>query len=140
MRPGRIGYPEVKRGLAAAIVIHDLVRQAGERRARQLLLSGELISSKIACDWGLLNAVTDNDRCLDEAIRMAERFAECGPDAIAVTKRLIDESGGRPRDLRGAAAVSAAIRCSPEAREGIRAFVEKRPPAWAWFKPGAKAP
>ena len=54
----RIGYPEVQRGLVAAIVMHDLTRQVGDRRARQLLLSGELISSKIAHEWGLVNAVT----------------------------------------------------------------------------------
>ena len=45
-----------------------------------------------------------------------------------------------PRDLRGAAAISAAVRCSDEAREGIRAFVEKRRPAWARFKSEEKAP
>ena len=44
----RIGYPEVRRGLVAAIVMHDLSRQIGDRRARQLLLSGEPISSTIA--------------------------------------------------------------------------------------------
>ncbi len=72
----RIGYPEVRRGLVAAIVMHDLTRQVGDRRARQLLLTGDLISSKLAHDWGLVNAVTPPERCLDEAIRMAQGLIE----------------------------------------------------------------
>ena len=52
------------------------------------------------------------------------------PQAVAAIKRLLDETQGRPMNLRGAAAVSAAIRVSEEAQEGIRAFLEKRPPRW----------
>jgi methylglutaconyl-CoA hydratase len=136
----RIGYPEVRRGLVAAIVMHDLIRQAGDRRARELLLGGDLISSTTAHQWGLINSVTTNDRCLDEAIRVAAGLAECAPQAVATTKKLLDEAAGRPPDLRGAAAISAAIRLSDEAREGIRAFVEKRPPAWASSKSEANNP
>jgi methylglutaconyl-CoA hydratase len=137
----RIGYPEVLRGLAPSIVMHDLLRQIGDRRARQLLLSGDLIMSTQAAQWGLVNTVTPNDRCLDEAIRVAESMAQhCAPLAMATIKKLLDEASSRPRDLRGAAAVSAAIRIADEAREGIRAFVEKRPPSWAWLKPQEEAP
>jgi methylglutaconyl-CoA hydratase len=58
-------------------------------------------------------------------------LVHCGPQAIGAIKRLLDETQGRPRNLRGAAAVSAAIRVSEEAQEGIQAFLEKRPPRWA---------
>jgi len=126
----RVGYPEVRRGLVPAIVVHDLCRQVGDRRTRQLLLTGELIPSQAARDWGLVNVVTPGN-VLDEAITIARRFAECGPLALATTKLLIDEATSRPRDLRGAAAVSAATRVAAEAREGMRAFLEKRPPAWS---------
>ncbi len=132
----RIGYPEVRRGLVPAIVIHDLCRQVGDRRSRQLLLTGELISSKEARDWGLVTAVTAGN-ALEEAIAIARRFAECAPSALATTKLLIDEAASRPRDLRGAAAVSAACRVAAEAREGMRAFREKRPPGWSWQAPRA---
>jgi methylglutaconyl-CoA hydratase len=127
----RIGYPEVRRGLVAAIVMHDLIRQVGDRRARQLLLTGNLISGDLAVDWGLVNAVTPAEACLDEAIRMAEGLVACAPSALATTKRLLDETEGRPPNLRGAAAISAVVRASEEAQEGISAFVEKRPPRWA---------
>lgn len=127
----RVGYPEVRRGLVAAIVMNDLIRQVGDRRARQLLLTGEPISSRTALEWGLVNQVAPGDQCLDEAIDLAHRLVECGPSAISTTKRLIDETEGRPANLRGAAAVSAVIRSSEEAQEGIAAFVQKRPPRWA---------
>ena len=127
----RIGYPEVKRGLAPSIIMHDLSRQIGDRRARHLLLSGEPISAQVAMDWGMVNVVTAAESCLSEAVRLAHALATSAPEAIASTKRLLDEAVARPHDLRGAAAVSAAVWVSDEAREGIRAFVEKRPPAWA---------
>ena len=126
-----IGYPEIKRGLVAAIVLHDLSRQVGDRRTRQLLLGGEPISASVAREWGMVNVVTRAESCLEEAIELAQALLKSGPQAVATTKRLLDDALGRPHDLRGAAAVSAAVRVSDEAREGIRAFVEKRPAAWA---------
>jgi methylglutaconyl-CoA hydratase len=126
----RIGYPEVIRGLVPAVVMHDLTRLIGDRRARQMLLAGELITSTKAFDWGLVNQVTEPHRCLPEAIRVGKYMIPSAPQAVAAIKRLLDEAQGRPRSLRGAAAVSAAIRVSEEAQEGIRAFLEKRPPRW----------
>jgi len=127
----RIGYPEVRRGLVPAIVMHDLCRQVGDRRARQMLLSGSLILAKTAYEWGLVNLLTTADRCLDEAVGVAESCVQCAPLAVATIKKLLDEVASRPHDLRGAAAISAAVRSSEEAREGIRAFIEKRSPRWA---------
>jgi methylglutaconyl-CoA hydratase len=126
-----IGYPEIKRGLVASIVLHDLCRQIGDRRARELLLTGEPISAEVAMEWGMVNLVSPKEGCLSQAILLAHDLLKSGPEAIATTKRLLDETLGRPHDLRGAAAVSAAVRVSDEACEGIRAFVEKRPTAWA---------
>jgi methylglutaconyl-CoA hydratase len=127
----RLAWPEVKRGLVAAVVLHDLVRQAGERRARGLLLSGEPIAAEQAERWGLANRVVAPDRVRDEALALARSLTAGGPRALGTIKRLIDESSGRPPDLRGAAAVSAAVRVSDEAIEGMRAFLERRSPAWA---------
>src|SRR5271157_6330358 len=126
----RIGCPELFRGLVPAVVMYDLTRLIGDRRARQLLLAGELIMATQAYHWGLVNQVTTPDRCLKEAIRVGKDMIKSAPQAVAAIKRLLDETQGRPKSLRGAAAVSAAIRVSEEAQEGIRAFLEKRPPRW----------
>jgi methylglutaconyl-CoA hydratase len=126
----RLGYPEVRRGMVAAMVLHDLVRQVGERRARALLLTGTPISAAEAEQWGLVNRVVAADACLDEAIALGRTLLACGPRAIETTKRLIADATGRPPDLRGAAAITAQVRISDEAQEGIRAFLERRAPAW----------
>jgi methylglutaconyl-CoA hydratase len=127
----KIGYPEVRRGLVAAIVLHDLVRQVGDRRARELLLTGEPIDAKTAERWGLVNRVAPAGRALDEAIALARGLVGSAPMALATIKRLLDESTNRPADLRGSAAVSASVRVGDEAGEGMLAFLEKRPPRWA---------
>lgn len=127
----RLAYPEVKRGLVGAVVMHDLVRQVGARRARALLLTGEPISAVEAERWGLINRVVPPGESLDAAVALGASLSASAPGAAAATKRLLDEASGRPRDLRGAAAVTAAIRVSEEADEGMRAFFEKRPPRWA---------
>jgi methylglutaconyl-CoA hydratase len=126
----RIGYPEVLRGLAPAVVMHDLTHIVGGRRARQLFLSGDPITAETALAWGLINQVVDEGTCVAAAVEMGRRFARGAPKAQAAVKKLIDETAGRPADLRGAAAVSAAMRGSEEAQEGMRAFLEKRPPRW----------
>ncbi|CAN5907789.1 enoyl-CoA hydratase/isomerase family protein [soil metagenome] len=126
----RIGYPEVRRGVVAAIVLHDLARQIGDRRARQLLLTGEPIDSATAERWGLVNRVVPASECLNEAIALGQSLAAGAPRALEATKRLLDEATRRPDGLRGAAAISAAIRVSEEADEGLRAFLEKRKPSW----------
>jgi methylglutaconyl-CoA hydratase len=126
----RVGYPEVRRGLVAAMVLHDLVRQLGERRARFLLLTGTPIAAGVAEQWGLVNRVVRTEACVAEAIALGRTMAACGPCALETTKRLIAEASGRPHDLRGAAAITAQVRMSDEAREGIRAFLERRSPEW----------
>lgn len=127
----RIGYPEVRVGMVAAIVAHDLVRQAGERRARQLLLSGELIDARTAQSWGLVNETVAAFACQERALAVANGLCASAPGALATTKQVIDDASRRPESLRSAAAVSALVREGDEAREGMRAFFEKRPPHWA---------
>jgi enoyl-CoA hydratase/carnithine racemase len=111
--------------------MHDLTRLVGDRRARQLLLTGEPVSAAAAERWGLVNRVVPAEECLPTALALGQSLAESGPIALATTKKQLDEASRRPRDLRGSAAVSAAIRVSEEAAEGMAAFLEKRPPRWA---------
>ena len=126
----KIGYPEVRRGLVAAVVMHDLILQVGTRRARSLLLTGEPIGAAEAERWGLVNQVVPAERLLGAALALGQSLTHSAPLAIQTTKRLLDEASGRPIDLRGSAAITAAVRVSEEAREGMNAFLEKRPPRW----------
>jgi methylglutaconyl-CoA hydratase len=126
-----LGYPEVRRGLVPAIVLHDLVSQIGDRRARQLVLSGEPIPSTVAERWGLVNSVVAAENCLEEARALAASLLRSAPKALAATKRLLDEESGRPANLLGAASLSASARVGDEAVEGIRAFLQKRRPPWS---------
>ena len=126
----RIGYPEILRGLVAAVVLPDLVQLGGLVLARRLLLSGDLITAKEAFAHGLIYQALPNNHELSTAVDLAQSLARGGPMAIAMTKRLLNETASRPNTLRGAAAVSASVRVSDEATEGIRAFFEKRSPRW----------
>jgi methylglutaconyl-CoA hydratase len=132
-----LGYPEVRRGLVPAIVLGDLVRQVGDRRARELVLSAEPVTAATAERWGLANRVVAAEACREEALALAQHLLESAPGAVATTKRLLDEVSGRPSDLLGAASISAAARVGDEAAEGIRAFYEKRPPSWASKEAGS---
>lgn len=126
----RIGYPEALRGLVASIVMSDLVRLVGERRSRQLLLTGQPIDAATALAWGLVNRVAPASSCLDSALELAGQMLSCGPKALATVKKLLDETSLRDGDLRGPAAVTASVRASEEAVEGMRAFLERRQPRW----------
>src|SRR5262249_22543954 len=74
-----MGYREVMRGFVPAVVMSDLPGLVGDRRARQLLLAGELVSAKTAFQWGLVNQVTTPEDCLAESIRVGKSFVHCGP-------------------------------------------------------------
>jgi methylglutaconyl-CoA hydratase len=134
----RLGYPEVRRGLATAIVLPDLVRQLGGRRARELVLTGEAISAETAERWGLVNRRVPAERCLDEARALASSLLASAPKALTSIKRLLDEATDWPPDLRDTVAVSASIRVGDEAAEGMRAFLEKRSPSWVTSHAGTR--
>lgn len=126
----RLGYPEVRRGLVPAIVLHDLARQVGDRRARELALGGFPIDAPQAERWGLVNRIVPAASCLEEARALADSLLACAPGALRATKRLLDEIARRPPDLMGPASLSALARVGDEAIEGTRAFLDKRRPAW----------
>ena len=129
----KIGYPEVRRGLVAGLVMTFLRRQVGERNLRELVLGGELIDAERAREIGLVTRVVSEKDLMNEAQKFAESVLQGGPNAIANTKQLIEKLW--PTSVR--ADVDLALkhhlqaRESAEAREGIAAFNEKRKPNWA---------
>jgi methylglutaconyl-CoA hydratase len=128
----KIGYPEVRRGLVAGLVMTFLSRQVGERNMRELLLGSELIDAERAKEIGLVNQVVTQDDLMSEALKFAESALQGAPGALAQTKRLIDELWWRSvkEDIDLALKYHMEARESGEAREGIAAFNEKRKPHW----------
>src|SRR5436853_6957791 len=128
----RIGYPEVRRGLVAGLVMTFLRRQLGERHIRELVFSGELIDAARAKEIGLVNRVVASDDVMSEAEKFAASALQGAPGALAQTKRLVEELWWHSvkEDVDLALKYHMQARESDEAREGIAAFNEKRKPNW----------
>lgn len=130
--PGaKFGYPEVRRGLVAAMVMPHLLRHVGERMARWLLLTGELIDAAAAQHCGLVNAIVAPDQLLETAEAWAQHCIEGGPLALAKTKDLLRQCSRQSVGVGDLAKASAEPRLTPECRDGLTAFFEKKPVPWA---------
>jgi methylglutaconyl-CoA hydratase len=128
----KIGYPEVRRGLVAGLVMTFLRRQLRERDLRELLLTSELIDASRAQEIGLVNRVVPPNELESTAQTIAGAVLQGAPGAITNTKRLIEElwSSSVAEDVAVALRHHMEARESDEAKEGIAAFLEKRPPKW----------
>ena len=128
----KIGYPEVRRGLVAGLVMTFLRRQVGERNMRELVLGGELIDAERAREIGLVNRVVPHSELMNDAQKFADSILQGAPNAIAQTKRLIEELWvtSAKQDVDRALTHHMRARESAEAREGIAAYNEKRKPNW----------
>jgi methylglutaconyl-CoA hydratase len=129
----KIGYPEVRRGLVAGLVMTFLRRQVGERNMRELLFSAELIDAARAKEIGLVNRVVAPNDVMNEAQEFAASVLQGAPGALAQTKRLVEDLWWHAvkEDVAIALKYHMQARESDEAREGIAAFNEKRKPNWA---------
>ena len=129
----KIGYPEVRRGLVAGLVMTFLRRQIGERNMRELLYSAELINAARAKEIGLVNRVVAPEDVMNEAQKFAASVLQGAPGALAQTKRLVEDLWWHSvkEDVDIALKYHMQARKSDEAREGIAAFNEKRKPNWA---------
>jgi methylglutaconyl-CoA hydratase len=128
----KIGYPETRRGLVAGLIMTFLRRQLRERDIRELLLGADLIDAQRALEIGLVNRVVPADEVMTEAQKFAKLVLQGAPNAVVQTKRLIEElwSTRVKEDVDLALKHHMQARESAEAREGIAAFNEKRPPNW----------
>ena len=128
----KFGYTEVRVGFIPAIVSSYVVRQVGEKRARDLLLSGRIFGAAEAQAMGLVNEIVGPDKLLSRARELARSLAEMSPVALGHTKRLLlkfsEEDIHRETEL--AVEASATVRTTADFREGLAAFLEKRPPKW----------
>ncbi|MCE9589429.1 MAG: enoyl-CoA hydratase/isomerase family protein [Planctomycetes bacterium] len=138
----KIGYPETQRGFVAGLVMTFLLRQVGERAARELLLLAQMIDADRAVAIGLVNRTVPADKVFDTALMMADQVAQGAPGAVVRTKSLLRElaHSDLDEDIRAALDHHLAARGAPEAKEGFAAFLEKRAPAWTqkprdWKRP-----
>ena len=84
----KLGYPEVKHGIVAAVVLANLVRNVGRKAAFELVATGEPIDAARACALGMVNRVTAPEALIEQAIQFADAFAAVGRPAMAATKQL----------------------------------------------------
>src|SRR5580692_1085097 len=128
----KFGYTEVRIGFVPAIVSTFLLRQVGEKIARDLLLTGRIFDAAEALKMGLINEVVAPEMLLDRARQLAGQLAENSPLSLFYTKRLLIDHARAGLDTQIEAAIreNAGIRESADFREGIESFLEKRKPKW----------
>jgi methylglutaconyl-CoA hydratase len=128
----KFGYTEVRIGFVPGIVSSYLISNVGEKRARDLLLTGRLFGAEEAHRLGLVNEIVMPDRLMHRAHELARQLLENSPASLRVTKRLLSEYTKDQFDRQVARAVqdNAAIRQTADFKEGVSAFLEKRKPRW----------
>lgn len=127
------GMPEVRLGIVPALISPYVIQRVGLTRARELMLSGRRFDGVSAHEYGILHDVCPGE-VLDVSLkRILDDLRQCSPDALAACKRLIftvlDQSLDATVEFR--ASLLNELRRSEDGQEGMRAFVEKRPPKWA---------
>jgi len=129
----KFGYTEVKIGFVPAIVSTFLLRQVGEKHARDLLLTGRIIGVEEAFRMGLINEILPADRLVPRARELAAQIMENSPTSLVLTKRLLSEHARAEldRQIEAAARENAAIRATKNFHEGVTSFLEKRKPRWS---------
>jgi methylglutaconyl-CoA hydratase len=128
----KFGYTEVKIGFAPGIVSSYLIASVGEKRARDLLLTGRIFGAEEAHGLGLVTEIVPVEQLMHRAREIAGQLLENSPASLRVTKTLLSSFTKDEMDRRIPRAVkeNAAIRQTADFNEGITAFLEKRKPNW----------
>jgi methylglutaconyl-CoA hydratase len=127
-------FSEVKIGLLPAVISPYIIAAIGERAARYYFLTGEPFNALEAQRLGLVHQVLAPEALEDAAAAMIKKILRNSPAALSETKRLLTAVVGQEisRELAAKTAdIFATIRLSPEAQEGLSAFLEKRAPHWS---------
>ncbi len=126
------GYPEVKIGFVAALVSAFLKRQIGERKARELLLTGKILDARQALDYGLINELVGSEEIELRVEETVKALVANGPQAMATTKKLFLDFTYQEisSEIKELSKINAQFRSSPEFLEGVNSFLEKRKPNW----------
>lgn len=129
----RFGLSEVKIGLIPAVISTYLFRKTSPGKLKQFFLSGKRFGPVKAKELGLVNIITKPKDLLEESIKVADNFKSTGRTAVGLCKELFDKVPGM--DIEEAdlytSEMLARLRTGDEAKEGMKAFLEKRKPDWA---------
>jgi methylglutaconyl-CoA hydratase len=129
----KFGYTEARIGFVPALVSAFLALQIGDKRSRDLLLTGRLMDAHEAYRLGLVNEVVEADLLDDRVRALAQVLAANSPESLAATKRLLAAQNSAWLDaaITHALDANAKARETADFKEGIAAFLEKRKPAWS---------
>jgi methylglutaconyl-CoA hydratase len=128
----KFGYTEARIGFVPAIVSAFLALQIGDKRARDLLLTGRFFDAAEAYRLGLVNEIVQPDVLEDRVLALAQLLAANSPESQAATKHLLAAQNKAWLDAAIALAMEANARSRETAdfKEGVAAFLEKRKPSW----------
>jgi methylglutaconyl-CoA hydratase len=128
----KFGYTEVRIGFVPAVVSAYLALQIGDKRARDLLLTGRLFDAAEAQRLGLVTEVVEPLRLEARVQELAGVLKAHSPESLAATKRLLaaQNKSGLAQALAEALKAQAEARTTHDFQEGVAAFLEKRKPVW----------
>ena len=132
-RGAKLGIPEVGVGLfAAGAGLFRLPGRVGYGTAMEMAITGDPITAEEAADHGLVSRLTEPGEALSAALVLAERIARNAPLAVAASKQLIRATQGATEEelWKIQRPHTVTVWKSDDAKEGPRAFAEKRPPEW----------
>ena len=129
----KFGYTEVKIGFVPALVSAYLTLQIGEKRARNLLLTGRLFDAQEAHTLGLVTEVVEPEALANKVDALAQTLLRNSPVSLRATKELLANQNRHWLDaaIKHSMQANAEARDTPDFREGIAAFLEKRKPVWS---------
>jgi methylglutaconyl-CoA hydratase len=128
----KFGYTEVKIGFIPAMVSVFLLEMVGEKMARDLLLSGRIVTAQEALSLGLVTEVVAEGQLMARVKELTSLLVRNSPESMSAVKKLLSSfaKDRLDRDLARAMRWNEKIRNSPDFREGLSAFLEKRDPVW----------
>ena len=130
----KLGIPEVNKGLfAAGGGLFRLPNRVPYGLAMEMALTSDPISAEDAKEWGLVSRLAEPGRALEAAVELAERIAKNAPLAVAASKQIIQSTRGMTEEEAWAmqGPLTGKVFASEDAKEGPRAFAEKREPNWS---------